>query len=252
MATSVVKVDNKKFESMNTQLEQAVDSIIVKDAATCLEAKKVQKAIRDELKQRHFVLDPFVMQAKANYDDARDERAKWIDRLETLDETVGARVKTYEREEREAAAREQDRINKENARIAQEKADQERRDREAAATQQRETRVKEIRALLKAGKIGKREAAKLLNEAGAFEEAEKAAAAADAEVAKSAPPPAVTVKPNIPVLAGVPSRVNWRYRITNENLVPDEYWMLNEQKIGADVRRDKEKTSIPGVEAYPD
>ena len=252
MSTTVIRVDNKQFESKQAELSRLAASIVVKDASTCLEAKTAQRQIRDELKLRHAVLDPFVSNAKSAWDQAKDERSKWIDPLDKLDDLLAQKVKGYEREEREAATREQDRINKENARIAQEKADQERRDREAAATHQREARVKEIKALLKAGEIGKREAAKLLKEAGAFEEAAKAAAAADAEAAKSAPPPAVTVKPNIPTVAGVPSRVNWRYRIINENLVPDEYWMLNEQKIGADVRRDKEKTSIPGVEAYPD
>jgi hypothetical protein len=267
MATSVVKVDNKKYEASQTALSAAVADIVVKDAATCLEAKKIQKNIRDEMKQRHFILDPFVVQAKANYDDARDERAKWIDPLEKLDETLADKVKTFEREEREAAKREEDRINAENARLAREKAEREQKEREKAAKEQREAKIKEINAALKAGDIGKREAAKMLKEAGADAEAAIQQAAADAEIAKNAPPPKVEVKPNIPTVSGVPSRRNWKFRFApnGENILLDAFRekmelrtfvQPNEQEIGRMVRDTKDKklaeSRCPGIEVYED
>ena len=64
MAASVVKIDNKKFELRQTELRQHVQSIVVKDSQTCLEAKSLQRIIRDEMKTRKLVLDPFVYQAK--------------------------------------------------------------------------------------------------------------------------------------------------------------------------------------------
>jgi hypothetical protein len=230
MATSVVKIPNQKqLETKQAELRRMVDSIIVRDAQTCGEAKRAQKDIRDELKQRHFVLDPFVGQAKNAYDQAKEERARWIDPLESLDGALATKVKTWEREEREKAEVEQ-RREQERVRIETERK----------AAEERRAREKEIAEQRKAGELKAAEAKRLLKLA---EQEEKTAAANV---------PIIEVKANIPTQAGVPSRVNWRYRVVNLNLIPEEYWMLNEQKLGADVRRDKEKTSIPGIEVYPD
>lgn len=51
---------------------------------------------------------------------------------------------------------------------------------------------------------------------------------------------------------GVSIRQTWRYRVVDEALVPREYLMLDEKKIGAVVRAMKALTRIPGIEAYPD
>jgi hypothetical protein len=193
-----------------------VSSIVVKDADTCLQAKTAQRDIRSEMKLRHSVLDPFVIRAKTNYDDAKMERDKWIAPLETMDETLAAKVKTYEREEREAAQREQDRINAENARIARERADAEAKAAKEKAEAERKAAVAEINRALKAKQITKAKAAKMLREAGAFAEAKAQQAEADAEAAKNAPPPEVTVRPNIPTVSGVPSRRNYRAEVTDD------------------------------------
>jgi len=50
--------------------------------------------------------------------------------------------------------------------------------------------------------------------------------------------------------AGLSTRVIWKYRITNINLIPREYMVPNETMIGSKVRTDKDKTNIPGIEAY--
>jgi hypothetical protein len=193
MATSVVKFDNKKMESKQVELRRMVDSIIVRDAQTCGEAKRAQKDIRDELKQRHFVLDPFVVQAKANYDDAKEERAKWIDPLESLDGALALKVKTWEREEREKAEAEQ-RREQERIRIETERK----------AAEERKAREKEIAEQRKAGELKAAEAKRLLKLA---EQEEKTVAANV---------PIVEVKANIPTQAGVPSRRNFRAEVTDQ------------------------------------
>lgn len=274
MATSVVKIDNKQFELRQTELRQRVQQIVVVSAASCLEAKMIQRQIREEMKMRKIILDPFVNQAKSAYDTAKDERAKWITPLEADDETLAGKVKTYEREEREAAQREQDRINAENARLFREKAEAERKERERLAKEMKDAKIKEIKAALKAGEIGKREAAKMLKEAGADAEAAIEQAAADAEAAKNAPPPKVEVKPNIPTVAGVPSRVNFKVEVTHPDRIINAYIdavalrntervvylrqfiMPNEQAIGAEARKVKNSklmtTLIPGCRFYED
>jgi len=249
--SSVVKVDNRKFEIRQAELTRMVSAIVVTDAATCLEAKKTQKDIRDELKTRHFILDPFVAQAKRAYDDTKDEHAKWVEPLEKLDEQLAQKVKDYERVERERAAAEERRINEERRRKAEEEAAEQRKRDEAAAAERRKQELARIAEAQKAGDLKKREAEKMKKEAEERERQAREQAARDAEAAKASVQD-VKVQAAIPTVAGVPSRTNWRYRIVNANLVPDEYWMLNEQKIGADVRRDKEKTNIPGIEVYPD
>lgn len=63
--------------------------------------------------------------------------------------------------------------------------------------------------------------------------------------------PAVKVEQVVPKTSAS-GRTNWKWRITDASLIPDEYWMLDESMIGALVRSDKDKTAIPGIEAYSD
>ena len=51
-------------------------------------------------------------------------------------------------------------------------------------------------------------------------------------------------------IAGVTTRTYWHWRVTDPDTVPREYLTIDDAKIGAIVRRDKDKTSIPGIEAY--
>lgn len=72
------------------------------------------------------------------------------------------------------------------------------------------------------------------------------------EHAISAPPPPVIIQSTIPQVQGKSSRQNWKYRVTDLSKVPDEYKMLDDAKVGQVVRAMKEKTNIPGIQAYPE
>lgn len=72
------------------------------------------------------------------------------------------------------------------------------------------------------------------------------------EQAIAAPPPPVILQSTVPVMAGKSSRQNWKFRVTNEALIPREYLCVDEQKLGAVVRALKDKAKIPGIEAYPE
>jgi len=63
--------------------------------------------------------------------------------------------------------------------------------------------------------------------------------------------PVVTVQPRTPKISGLAERTTWTFRVVNESLIPREYLMPNLTKIGAVVRSDKGKTSIPGIEVFP-
>ncbi len=250
--TRMAVIDREKYTARTTALRSLADTLFVGDASSCLEAKKAQQEIRLEIKIRKTVLDPFVLIAKKNLDDAKEERAKWIDPLESIDGDLGAKVKEFERIEREFAAAEERRINEERRIKAEADAKIEREAREKQAKIEREAREREIEAARKAGDIKKREADRLAKEAREAEERERARAKQD-EVVQAANVVEVKVAPSIPTVAGVPSRRNWKFTITDESRLPREYLMPDMVKIGEFVRRNKKAGEvIPGVTAYED
>lgn len=50
----------------------------------------------------------------------------------------------------------------------------------------------------------------------------------------------------------VGSRENWTYVVEDPELIPREWLMEDKVKIGAEVRKSKDKTDIPGIRAYSD
>ncbi len=45
-------------------------------------------------------------------------------------------------------------------------------------------------------------------------------------------------------------QTRWKARVVNPAMVPDEYWVIDEQKIGAVARATKGALTIPGVEIF--
>ena len=231
MSIQIVPVEG--LQAGLTELRQKSESIVVSDSGSCLAAKTAQRDVRAYMKDVHLKLDPFVESAKRNYQAARDELNKWIEPAETIDGALARKVKDYETQERMRAEAEERRINEERRKKAADDAEAERKRRE-----------KEIEAQRKAGEVGKREAERMKKEAEAEAKAQ-AAAVVD-----------VKVQANIPSVQGVPSRVNWKFRIVDANKIPKAYLIPDEQKIGQTVRllKDKARTEavIPGIEVYTD
>lgn len=67
---------------------------------------------------------------------------------------------------------------------------------------------------------------------------------------------AMTVAPVVQVAttkaAGVSTRQNWKYEITDASLIPREYLVVDDKKIGGVVRAMKGDTDIPGIRVYPE
>lgn len=79
------------------------------------------------------------------------------------------------------------------------------------------------------------------------EAAQEAAAIIDTPVYV---PPVVLPK-TTPKMAGGPVyRTVWKFRIKNAALIPRQYLIPDEVRIGQIVRADKKETNIPGVEVY--
>ena len=122
------------------------------------------------------------------------------------------------------------------------RAEQDRKRREEEARLRAQVEAENKRRLEQAEKQAVKLEAKGLPEAAQ-------AARETAQVSLEPPPVLAAAEP--PKVQGLSSRKNWQFRITNADLIPDEYWTVDEQKIGGVVRALKDKTNIPGVEAYP-
>jgi len=87
----------------------------------------------------------------------------------------------------------------------------------------------------------------------ALARAERAAEFGDAKTAEaiiSAPVVVEPVKVAAPVKTATVFQTRWKFRIVNAALIPREYLMADESKIGGVVRATKGSIAIPGVEAY--
>jgi hypothetical protein len=248
--TGMVRIDIQPLEAGLIALKQTAETIVVKDAPTCLAAKTAQRDVRNYMKDVHQKIDPFVESAKRNLQVARDELNKWLIPAETIDAALAFKVKDFERREREAAEAETRRINEERRIEAARLAEIDRKAREAEADRQRKIREKELEEQRKAGELSKRELEKAKKLEAEIAEREKERARQD-EIIAAANVVEVKVEPNIPKVAGVPSRTNYKFRIIDASRIPRQYLMPNDVKIGADVREwKKEGEVIPGIEAY--
>jgi DNA-binding PadR family transcriptional regulator len=79
------------------------------------------------------------------------------------------------------------------------------------------------------------------------QEAKQEAAAIQAEPVYI--PPVILPK-ETPKVQGMSFRTIWKYRIDNESLIPRQYLIPDEKKIGAVIRANQGKISIPGVTPY--
>jgi hypothetical protein len=63
--------------------------------------------------------------------------------------------------------------------------------------------------------------------------------------------PPIVLPAATPKVDGVSQRTDWKWRAVQPELIPREYLLIDEVKIGKVVRALRESTSIPGIEAYP-
>ena len=182
------------------------------------------------------------------------------------------RQRAWMAEEKRKAEAEERRRQEEIQRAQREKADRERREADAQAAEAKRQAVAEINREYARGAFGKRELAKRLKAAGAEEEAAKATAAAIAEETKNAPPPVVTVQPNIPKVAGIKNQtfyyagvekpimiiLDYEAAILNDDstrkIFLARFLMVNESEVSKYARETKDDAKVmaqlPGVRAW--
>jgi hypothetical protein len=103
----------------------------------------------------------------------------------------------------------------------------------------------------KARELADKERLKLESQAQKLEAKGKVEQAeAKREMAAVIPTPVIAVE--TPKIAGVSMRETWSFEVVDAKLVPDEYKVVDERKLGAVVRALKSATNIPGVRAFPE
>lgn len=142
---------------------------------------------------------------------------------------------------------------------ADEKARKERERAEQEAERQRqieaENRRKAEESRLAAEQATEAERKRLLDEAEAAERRANAAAVkveAKQEIAATAVAPVVAVATAAPKIAGVSTKKVWKFRVVNASLVPDDFKLIDEKKLGAYAKAMKEGAKVAGVEFYAD
>src|ERR1700689_2098502 len=240
-------------ESRLMELNRRAVEIAVVDAASYSEACQGALAGRKEIKNIGFALDPGIASAKSHLDDLKFQKSAHVDKWTPTVALYEQKAEAYKAEERRKAQIEQDRLNAIARVEAQRKAEEERKAAEAQAKLDREQRERDLEAQRKAGEINKREQEKLRKQAAADEAAARELAAKQA-AETAADVKTVTVQPDVPKVAGIRARVNWKFRIVDAKKLPRNFLMPDEVAIGTEVRRLKNKEqaecTIPGIEVY--
>lgn len=192
-------------------------ALVVRDQETLDVAKGLLCAI-DELKARvDESFDPHIAQAHKLHKSLLAEKKKFADPLDSAKMVVSRKAADY--------IAEQERIRNEAE-----------RKRLAVEAQAREIADKAVSKAEKLGASGKEEAAAATVN-GAYEKVQSIMEAA----------------PEIPEeldTKGLTVREDWKFSIVDAALVPREYLIPDEKKIGRIVRAMKDQTNIPGVRVY--
>lgn len=203
---------------IKTAVETA-EMFLIKDEESLNQAHYFLKGIADLLVEIDAHHDPIIDMAKQTHIVAVQQKRILTAPLQKSIDIVKPKMSSYLVKERERVAEEE---------AAKRKAEEDRKQLELEA----------IRKAAEAEAEGKRKAAdKIIEEAAEVEE-------------KMEPVPTVKKAPEI---KGLHLRKNWKYRITDQALLCKErpdLMIPDHPTIGRLVRAMKEKTDIPGVEAY--
>lgn len=225
------------LERESQEMAVLVQGLTVHDPESYAAAGEWIKTVAAYLKKVNELMGPIVEANHRAHKVAVQQRDALLRPAEGCKRILGDRMAAWDqrqadlRREAEAAAR------REQARLEHEAREQ------AEAEQRRLQREAETRRL---------EEAALMEQAGDRAGASRLLDApvpvpvvTPAPVFVPAPPP-----PMAPKVEGVSYRDVWEYEITDPALLPREYLMPDEKRIGSVVRAMRAETQIPGVRAY--
>ncbi|HRZ15761.1 MAG TPA: hypothetical protein P5110_09665 [Candidatus Omnitrophota bacterium] len=187
--------------------------MVVKTAEEYTAASEFKKMLKERQKAVNEAFDPIIKDAHAAWKKAIAQRDTYLQPYVQAENEVNVRIKAY-------------------------LAEEDRKQREA------EARVQEMQRK-EAEKLQKR--AEKAAEKGQTEKAEQLQ-----EQAQQVQMVTPVVQSNVPKVEGMVKRKIWKFKIVDKGLIPREYMMPDEVKIGAVVRAMKSGTDIPGIQAYED
>ena len=220
----------KQLQERLGKLVNQAQSIVVKDQVSYALAAGVRTSFKSYLEAVKFQTGPEIAQTKERLERLKQEEAIFLNPGKDGLAQLETKMTEFREEEKRQAKAEQDRKNAELAREARERAVREREEAEKRVAENKAKAIAEINRLVKSGAMGKREAAKRLKAVGAAAEADLQDAAAAEEEAKNAPP-TVTVKPNVPAVAGAPKNQTFYYaELQDKNLIIAAYLLAVKQQ----------------------
>jgi len=243
--TTVEIIQAKPFNLALAKLEDQEDALEalkakaqalkVFDKASFEKADELLKQTKRETNDAEETMDPFRTMLNRAKDFVLVRQRRVTNAAEIVRGILNAKMVEYSQKvERERKAEEERQQKLKQAQLEREAEEKRRADAEAAKAL-KERRVSEIREDLRNGKITKRQAEKLLREAGAEEEAAKAKAAADADDLKNKAPEIAqktTVKSEVP--RG--GRTNRTFKVVRPQEVKLKYLKPDDVAIGEVVR----------------
>jgi hypothetical protein len=200
--------------------------ILVRDQASMTRASEFFLVIKGLRKKIEDTFGPIISKAFAAHKEAVAQRKKVEEPLVIAENWLNGQMTAYHQEQERIRKAEEDRLRKEalEAELKRRQEEEERKMAEAAALE---------------ASGAKDEAEQLMNEAIQLKEE-------PLTIEHEEPPtPRVETK-------GIAMVTYWKFRITNESLIPRSYLVPDEEKIGGVVRAMKDKTNIPGIQAYPE
>jgi len=208
------------MDSLESKLNPLYDRarrLEVTDRATREEAKQILDEAKSYDKLGEATIAPYKSIVNRVKDYLLTRERKVANRKEEIRMALTPKMNQYDRAEEAATLAEQKRVQDALEASLKRQAEERRLADELAAKELRTKRVAEIRSDLKAGRINKRQSEKLLREAGAFQEAALAQAAAEADEATQR---ATETAKNVTVESNVPSggRRNYHAACIDEDL----------------------------------
>jgi len=203
----------QKFEKEAPTVLERIKAMVVKTAEEYTAASEFKKMLKERQKAVNEAFDPIIKDAHAAWKKAIAQRDTYLQPYVQAENEVNVRIKAY-------------------------LAEEDRKQREA------EARVQEMQRK-EAEKLQKR--AEKAAEKGQTEKAEQLQ-----EQAQQVQMVTPVVQSNVPKVEGMVKRKIWKFKIVDKGLIPREYMMPDEVKIGAVVRAMKSGTDIPGIQAYED
>jgi hypothetical protein len=265
---TAIEIFNHRLEEMkaNSELAIATQDDLVRASGVKLDFENYVRSVENYFEPELAPAEEKVKRLKLQISQLVTPVKGWLKAL--VD-----KQREFTAEEKRKAQADQIRRQQEQDRLKLQKAEDEKREADKAAAETRRQKVGEINRDLAAGRIGKREAARLLKEAGAEEEAAKQTAAAVAEEAKNAPAPTVRVVPSIPSVPGFKNQTYYYAELTDGGarihadylaavLNNDQarqkllmrFILVNEGEISKYARERKDSDAVmrelPGVKAY--